>query len=140
MTEKKNKPMIIGAESEIEVVLPPVNEDEEIFVGLTHVFRQLTAEDNLTYHRKMTQTETLEGPKGESRKRMSGDYWAAVAELYDRCIIRTEGYQFPEGAENWKELMYLQHKQWAIELLFEKAGGYLSPLAVKNSPGTSEKP
>ena len=132
--------MIIGGETEIEIVLPPVEQDKELFVGLTHVFRPPTAEDQLTYYRKMTQTETLEGPKGEPRKRKSGDYWAAVAELYDRCITRVENYQFPEGAENWKALMYLEHKQWAIELLLEKVGGYLSPIAVKNSPGTSEKP
>lgn len=123
----KKKPWKIGSlGTEIKIVLPAIDSDGDIYENLTHIFRQPTAEDKISYYRLMTQAEIIHGIDGKPIRTKDGDYWPAINELYDRCILRVEEYKFPEQTENWKELVPLEHKQWAIELLINRLSGALS--------------
>lgn len=126
MATGKKELMRLGFEKEIKVVLPPIESDGKWYKDLTHVFRQLTAEDRLNYYRIQSQAEVTFNIEGKPEKRTSGDYWKAIQELYDSCTLRYENYVFPDGCENWRDLMPLEHKQWAIELLLDKVGGFIN--------------
>lgn len=125
-TGKKFK---VQAQGEIRIVLelPKANG----YIGLTHIFRIPTAEDKVAYYQKFSATElTGDGEKRQIKPRI--DYWGGINVLYDRCIIGTEDYVFPEGLENWKDYIPLEHKVEAAELLLKKTGVPLKAEKVKN--------
>ena len=84
---------------------------------LKHIFREPTAEDKKGYWRHMSKTEIT----GRQQKQ-SMDYFGAVEFLYDRCIKDVEGYDKPAGVKDWKKLIPIEHKQWAVEALQEEVG------------------
>ena len=119
----------IQAQGEVRIVLESLK--TEGYIGLTHIFRIPTAEDKVAYYQKFSATElTGEGEKRQVTPRI--DYWGGTNLLYDRCIIRTEDYVFPEGLENWKDYIPLEHKVEAAELLLKKLGVPLKAEKVKN--------
>jgi len=119
----------VQAQGEIRIVLESLK--AEGYTGLTHIFRIPTAEDKVAYYQKFSATElTGDGEKQQVKPRI--DYWGGVNVLYDRCIIGIEDYDFPEGLENWKNYMPLEHKVEAIELLLKETGVPLKEEKVKN--------
>jgi hypothetical protein len=122
MTEQKLFPL--PAPEEVKEVLK-IEDRGEVY-KLMHVFRGLTAADKKAFWGHIGHSE-LSGPAGGQ----GGDYLGAVEKLYDCSIKRVEGYDLPEGTENWRELIPLEHKAWAVGRLL-KSAGTLSEEAQKN--------
>ncbi len=121
MDKEKLFPLPEGVEIKIVLHIRAQGEKYE----LVHVFRDPTAADKKAYWGHITRMELFEGTSGEGKM----DYLGANELLYDRCALRVEGYALPEiasrpGAENtdWKKLIPLEHKLWAVENLLERAG------------------
>ncbi len=87
---------------------------------LVHCFREPSAADRKAFWEQVTRPAVLEARPGEPR----ADYLGANQLLYDRCILGIEGYGLPPeaAAGDWRELIPLEHKLWAVERLLERAG------------------
>ena len=114
----------LHSREEVEVVLN-VEGGGRVY-DLVHVFRGLTAEDKKSFWGHMGRAEL----SGDLVSQGSG-YLTAVEKLYDDAVKRVQGYELPEGAENWRELIPLEHKAWAVGRLL-KSAGTLSEEAKKN--------
>ena len=129
MSKSKRFPLY-PAGSEIEIFLK-VRAGGETY-GLVHVFREPTAADKKIFWGRISRSELAPRKEGEP----GGDYLEANEQLYDRCILRVEGYALPAGAPetepgSLKETIPLEHKLWAVEELLARAGT-LSVDTVKN--------
>ena len=132
MVSKKKFFQLFPAQ-DVRVVLN-VRVNGELF-ELVHLFREPTAEDKKAFWASITRTELLEGGPGGQ----GVDYLGANEMLYDRCILRVEGYDISPrasgesepAADVWKEAIPLEHKLWAVEELLSRAGT-LSEQASKN--------
>ncbi len=113
MAKPKLFPM--PAQEEVEVVLK-IEDQGEIY-NLVHIFRRLTAADKKNFWGHMSRAELAgnANPQGS-------DYLGAVEMLYDSSIKRVEGYELPEGVNNWREMVPLEHKAWAVSRLLKSAG------------------
>jgi hypothetical protein len=122
----------LARESEIRVVLR-VDLEGEAF-PLVHIFREPTAADKKAYWGRMSRNEIAGAQAPEER---ALDCLGAADLLYERCILRVEGYGLPEDSQTdgrgdgWKELIPLEHKLWAVNRLLSRAGT-LSEETVKN--------
>ncbi|MBN2290709.1 MAG: hypothetical protein JXQ83_15350 [Candidatus Glassbacteria bacterium] len=105
----------LAANEEIRIVLK-IEDGGEVY-NLVHIFRGLTAEDKKAFWGWMGRTELAGGERSQG-----GDYLGAVELLYDRSVKRVEGYEPPEAAERWRELIPLEHKAWAVGRLLKSAG------------------
>ena len=130
MSKHKLFPLSTGGELRIVLRVRAQGETYE----LVHVFREPTAADKKAYWGHITRPELFENEGGQQ----SMDYLGANELLYDRCILRVDGYDgVPDSAESmsreegWKKLIPLEHKLWAVENLLERAGT-LSEEASKN--------
>ncbi len=111
----KPKLFPLPASEEVKVILK-IEDREEVY-NLIHYFRGLTAEDKKDFWGRMGRGE-LTG----ADKPLGSEYLGAVEMLYDRSIKRVEGYELPEGADNWREMIPLEHKAWAVSRLLKSAG------------------
>lgn len=88
---------------------------------LFHVFREPTAADKKVFYGCMSRAE-LTGTGGADG---GSGYWSAIETLYDRCVLRVEGYDLPDPGgmgEAWKEAVPIEHKYWAVEELLRQEG------------------
>jgi len=114
----------LGVGSEVQIELSVEREGENF--ALVHVFREPDVEDRKVYWSYLGRSEM------EAGNRQGADYLGAGERLYDRCILRTEGYSFPEGdSRDWRALLPVEHKSWAVQLLLTRAGS-LSGADIKN--------
>ena len=132
MTKQKLFPLSAGGEIKIILRVRAQGETYE----LVHFFREPSAADKKAYWGHITRPEIFDGEGREG----SMDYLGANELLYDRCILRVEGYDCAPGSGDlesgqlqagWKKLIPLEHKLWAVENLLERAGT-LSEEASKN--------
>lgn len=94
--------------------------------ALVHVFREPDVEDRKVYWSYLGRSEM------EAGTRQGADYLGAGERLYDRCALRAEGYAFPEeNGRDWRTLVPLEHKSWAVQMLLARAGS-LSGTEIKN--------
>lgn len=115
----------LAAAGEVRVELEVVLEGRDF--TLVHVFREPTVEDRKAFWGFLGHSEMLSRGGGER-----ADYLGASELLYDRCILRTEGYDFPEGSvAGWETLVPLEHKAWGVTRLLSRAGS-LSGAEIKN--------
>ena len=114
----------LTAPEEVKEVLE-IEAGSEVY-KLIHVFRGLTAADKKAFWGHMSHSELSSSGSGQEC-----EYLGAVEKLYDSSIIRVEGYDLPQGTENWKELIPLAHKAWALGQLLKRAGT-LSEQTQKN--------
>lgn len=108
--------------------------------GLTHCFRRPTTEDELAYRRILSELYVLRG-SGETRV---PPRLGALVRLYDRLILRVEGYArqgvalegtAPEARATLVAAMDALHKRVAMEALF----GELSTLEADHESAAIEK-
>jgi len=124
----KGFPLAIPGEVRIVLKLRKDGELEE----LVHCFREPNAADRKEYYRRRNRAE-LENKDG------AADYLDINEWLWGYCIKSVEGYDFKgqetgvrnqeSGAkskkakkEQWKELIPLEHKLWAVEGLMGRIG------------------
>lgn len=114
---------------EIQIVLESLK--AEGYTGLAHIFRIPTAKDKIDYYRQYSSAELIgEGDARRIEPRI--DYYGAINLLYDRCILKTEDYDFPKELKSWRDGVPLEHKVEAVELLLNKLGLPLRAQKVKN--------
>ena len=116
----KNKLFPLSPSSgEVGITLK-VRAQGEIYI-LVHFFREPTAEDKKVFYGCMSRTELTDTGGAEC----GSGYWSAIETLYDRCVLRVEGYDLPEPGgkvEAWKEAVPIEHKYWAVEELVRRQG------------------
>jgi len=105
----------LPALEEVEVVLK-VEDGREVY-NLVHIFRGLTAADKKAFWGSLGRAE-LAGEAGSQ----GSEYLQAVEMLYDQSIKRVRGYELSEEAGNWREMIPLEHKAWAVSRLLKSAG------------------
>ena len=104
---------------EVEITLK-VRAQDKIY-KLVHIFREPTAADKKVFYGCMSRAELT----GTSGTEGGTGYWGAIETLYDRCILRVEGYNLQDPGdrgESWKEAIPIEHKYWAVEELLRQEG------------------
>jgi len=104
---------------EVEITLK-VRAHGEIY-KLVHVFREPSAADKKVFYGCMSRAE-LAGAGGADS---GSGYWGAIETLYDRCILRVQGYELPEPGDSGdalREAIPIEHKYWAVEELLRQEG------------------
>src|SRR4030042_6027304 len=79
---------------------------------LLHIFRDPSAADKKAFWGCLSRA----GTPGAKEDSGGLDYLGANEFLYDRCILRVEGYELTQQAagesRGWKNLVPLKHKLW----------------------------
>lgn len=104
---------------EVEITLK-VRAHGEIY-KLLHVFREPTAADKKAFYGCISRAALTGAGPTES----GAGYWGAIETLYDRCILRAEGYDLPDPGDRgelWREAVPIEHKYWAVEELLRQEG------------------
>lgn len=99
-------------------------------VRLLHVFREPTAADKKLYYGELTGAELRDRREGQTRAGQG--LFDAIEALYNACIIEIGGdYEIEEGIKEWKPLVPIEHKRFAIERLLS-VGVTIKDESLKN--------
>ncbi len=118
MNKNKLFPLSLSG-GEVEITLKVRAHGESY--KLVHVFREPTAVDKKVFYGCMSRAELTGGSPTEG----GTGYLGAIETLYDRCILRVEGYDLPDPGDRggaWKEVIPIEHKYWAVEELLRQEG------------------
>jgi len=103
-----------------------------------HVFRRITAADWAAYFASQAAERADEG---RSRPQ-SGDHFETSLLLYERIILRSDGYKTrdgrkPEELPNWPNCIPFWHRVAAIDLLMKTSWTFATDSIVLEPDGTS---
>lgn len=132
---KQKEGFVIKDYDEIKIILPVELQGRTFKV--THIFREPTAEDQKKYRQQIARLDQgSQRSRGNRQIPVSASLFDEQAEaamvLWDRCIIRVEGYVISEGRD-WREALekYSEHKiVAATELL--NCHGLIGETELKN--------